>query len=82
MVWGAFATLGVYALGSVVQAVGMAFGLAGSADQIDLVGVGYVVFFLLNTTGYGVLAISHSRWHSLGWGSPSSARSARPCCWG
>ncbi|MFJ2028188.1 hypothetical protein [Streptosporangium sp. NPDC087985] len=61
LLWGAFAMLGVYSLGSVVQAVGMATGLSGTADQIDLAGVGYVLFFLLLATGYGVLAISHSR---------------------
>ncbi|WP_204034356.1 hypothetical protein [Micromonospora qiuiae] len=61
LLWGAFAMLGVYALGSVVQAVGMAAGLTGTADQIDLAGVGYVLFFLVLTAGYGVLAICYSR---------------------
>lgn len=61
LLWGAFAMLGVYALGSVVQAVGMASGLAGSADQITMAGVAYVLFFLLLAAGYGVLAISYSR---------------------
>lgn len=61
LVWGAFALLGVYALGNVVEAVGMATGLAGSPDQITLRNVGYVVFFLLGAAGYGVVAISHSR---------------------
>ncbi|MGC5022651.1 hypothetical protein [Micromonospora sp. DT47] len=61
LLWGAFAMLAVYALGSVVQAIGMASGLAGSADQIDLAGVAYVLFFLLVAAGYGVLAISYSR---------------------
>jgi hypothetical protein len=61
LLWGAFAMLGVYALGSVVQAVGMALGLAGTADQIDMAGVGYVLSFLLLAAGYGVLAISYSR---------------------
>ncbi|MEQ4304986.1 hypothetical protein ABNF97_26995 [Plantactinospora sp. B6F1] len=61
LLWGAFAMLSVYALGSVIQAVGMASGLAGTADQIDMAGVGYVLFFLLFAAGYGVLAISYSR---------------------
>lgn len=61
LLWGAFAMLGVYALGSVVQAVGMASGLAGTADQIDVAGIGYVLFFLLLAAGYGALAISYSR---------------------
>ena len=61
LLWGAFAMLGVYALGSVMQAVGMASGLTGTADQIDPAGVGYVLFFLVLTAGYGALAISWSR---------------------
>jgi hypothetical protein len=65
LLWGAFATLAVYAVGSVVQAIGMASGLAGSADEIDLAGVAYVLFFLLVAAGYGVLAISYSRRHRL-----------------
>jgi hypothetical protein len=65
LVWGAFATMAVYSLGSVAQAVGMVSGLAGSIDQIDIAGVGYVLFFLLAAAGYGVLAISYSRRHRL-----------------
>ena len=61
LLWGAFAMLAVYAVGNVVQAIGMASGLAGSADQIDPAGVAYVLFFLLVAAGYGVLAISYSR---------------------
>ncbi len=61
LVWGAFATLGLYALGSVTQAVGMLFGVAGTVDQIDLAGVVYVFMFLLAAAGYGFLAISYSR---------------------
>ncbi|MEU5942339.1 hypothetical protein ABZ807_24865 [Micromonospora sp. NPDC047548] len=51
----------MYAVGSVVQAVGMATGIAGTAGQIDMAGVGYVLFFLLLAAGDGVLAISCSR---------------------
>lgn len=61
LVWGAFATLGIYALGSIMQAVGMIFGFAGTPDQIDLAGVGYVFMFLLAAAGYGFLAVSYSR---------------------
>ena len=61
LLWGAFAMLGVYAVGNVLQAVGMAAGLAGTPDQIDMAGVGYVLSFLLLAAGYGVLAISYSR---------------------
>lgn len=61
LLWGAFATLSLYVLGSVTQAVGMITGLAGTADQIDLAGIGYVLMFLLAVAGFGFLAISYSR---------------------
>ncbi|MFC5602771.1 hypothetical protein [Sporosarcina koreensis] len=61
LLWGAFATLGLYALGSVAQAVGMLTGISGTADQIDLMGVGYVVMFLFAAAGFGFLAVSYSR---------------------
>jgi hypothetical protein len=65
LLWAAFATLGVYVLGSLVQAAGMVSGIAGSRDQIDLAGVVYVGFFLLFAAGFGVLAASYSRRHHL-----------------
>ena len=65
LLWGAFATLTVYSLGSVVQAVGMATGVAGSAAQIDAAGVGYVLGSLGFATGFGVLAISYARRHGF-----------------
>ncbi|MEH7226795.1 hypothetical protein V7112_23635 [Bacillus sp. JJ1566] len=61
LVWGAFATLGLYALGSVIQAMGIISGLTGTADQINLASVGYVFMFLLAAAGYGFLAVSYSR---------------------
>ncbi|MGW0432466.1 hypothetical protein ACWDV4_07955 [Micromonospora sp. NPDC003197] len=61
LLWGAFTLLGVYAVGSVAQAVGMVSGLAGTANQIDIAGIGYVLFFLVLAIGYGVLTISYSR---------------------
>ncbi len=36
-------------LGSITQALGMITGLTGTADQIDLAGVGYVFMFLMAT---------------------------------
>jgi hypothetical protein len=63
--WGVFATLAVYALGSVAQAVAMIAGLTGTADQVDVAGVGYVLLFLLAAAGFGVLAISYSRRHRV-----------------
>jgi hypothetical protein len=65
LLWGAFATLAAYALGSVVQAVGMATGLTGSAAQIDMAGVAYVLGSLGFAAGFGVLAISYSRRHGF-----------------
>ncbi len=67
LVWGTFATLAVYGLGSVAQALGMVLGVTGSADQVDLAGVGYVAFFLTAAGGWSVLAVSYSRRHALGW---------------
>ena len=61
LLWGAFATLAVYAGGNVLQVVGLASGLTGSAGQIDLAGIAYVLFFLVVAAGFGVLAISYSR---------------------
>lgn len=60
-VWAAFALLGVYALGNVVEGIGMATGLAGSPDQITPRNVAYVLFFLPAAAAYGILAISYSR---------------------
>jgi hypothetical protein len=68
LLWGAFAMLAVYAVGSLVQVIGMASGLRGSADQIGPAGVAYVLFFLLMAAGYGVLAISYSQRFGLGKG--------------
>lgn len=65
LLWGAFATLAAYALGSVVQAVGMATGLTGSAAQIDIAGVVYVLGSLGFAAGFGVLAISYARRHGV-----------------
>lgn len=64
-VWAAFSTLAVYALGSVAEAIGLATGLTGSPDRIDLAGVGYVLFFLAFAAGFGVLAISCTRRYGL-----------------
>lgn len=65
LLWGAFATLGLYALGSVTQAIGIISGFSGTADQINPASVGYVFMFLLAAAGYGVLAVSYSRRHGM-----------------
>lgn len=63
---GAAALLGLYSLGSVVEAIGMLTGLVGSADQITLRSVAYVALFALGAVGYGVLARSFSRRYRIG----------------
>jgi hypothetical protein len=68
-VWGVFATLSVYVLGSMVQAVAMASGLMGGTSQIDAADIGYLLFFITAAIGWGILAISYSRRHALGWGA-------------
>ncbi|MFJ6686920.1 hypothetical protein [Streptomyces werraensis] len=65
LLWGAFAILTVYTLGSLVEAIGMVLDLTGTADQIDLASTGYLLFLLLASVGYGVLAISYSRRHHM-----------------
>jgi predicted outer membrane lipoprotein len=60
--WGAFATLGAYALGSLAQAITMA---ATDPDRIDPAGIAYVLGFLLAATGFGILAAAWSRRHHL-----------------
>lgn len=65
LLWGAFATLALYVVGSVAEAIGIILGLTGTGDEIDLAGIGYVLFFFLMATGYGVLAISHARRHGM-----------------
>lgn len=67
-VWGVFATLAMYVLGSMVQAVAMAAGLMGGTSQIDAADMAYLLFFMTAAIGWGVLAISYSRRHALGWG--------------
>lgn len=65
LLWGAFAMLAVYALGSVVELVGLATGLMGNRDQIDLAGIVYVLGFLVVASGFGVLTFSYARRHGL-----------------
>jgi hypothetical protein len=66
LAWGATALLGLYSLGNVLETVGMATGLTGSADQITVRSLGYVLFFLLAATGFGTLTVSFSRRYDVG----------------
>jgi hypothetical protein len=61
LLWAAFATLAVYVVGSIVQAVIMLAGVAGDAEQVDASAIGYVLAMLLGATGFGILAISYAR---------------------
>ena len=66
LLWGAFATTGVYGLGSAVQAALMLAGLVGDADEIDFAAVSYVLLFIVAAVGFGILAISYARRAGLG----------------
>jgi hypothetical protein len=66
LLWAAFATLAVYVVGSITQAVVMLLGVAGDAEQVDASAVGYVLAFLLAATGFGILATSYARRAGLG----------------
>jgi hypothetical protein len=65
LLWGAFATIGVYAAGSVRQWIGMTSGLTGQPSDLDAADVAYVVFFIAAAAGFGTLAISYSRRHRI-----------------
>jgi hypothetical protein len=68
LVWGAFATLAVYAVGAVVEAVAIAAGVIGDRSDITVRSVAYVLFFCALAAGFGVLATSYRRRYRLGRG--------------
>jgi hypothetical protein len=57
LVWGAFALLGLYSAGNVVELVGM---LLSEPGGIELRSLAYIVFFLAGAVGFGTLAVSYS----------------------
>ena len=61
LLWASFATLALYAVGSITQGAVLLTGPAAKADQIDADAVGYVLAFLLAATGFGILAVSYAR---------------------
>lgn len=65
LLWGAFALLSLYVLGSLVEAAGIGLGLMGSTDQLTIRSVAYVLFFLSLAAGYGVLTVSYQRRQGL-----------------
>jgi len=66
MLCGAAALLGLYSLGSAVEAIGILTGAVGDPDDLDLRSVGYLGLFVVGTAGYGVLAGSFLRRHEMG----------------
>jgi hypothetical protein len=65
LLWAAFSTLAIYAVGNVVQALGMVTGVIGGLEDVDAAAVGYLVGFLPAAVGFGVLAVSYSRRHRI-----------------
>jgi hypothetical protein len=61
LIWGAAALLGLYCIGSILEAITMLTGLGGNPDQLTRRSVAYLIFFLFAAAGYGVLAVSFSR---------------------
>lgn len=64
-IWGAAGVLGVYSMGSLGQAIGLAFGSSGG-DSINAAGIIYLILFLLSAAGFVILASSHTRRFALG----------------
>ena len=58
VIWGAFALLGLYSAGNIVELVGM---LLADPGAIELRSLAYLGFFLAGAAGYGTLAVTYSR---------------------
>lgn len=63
--WAAFATIGIYVVGSLVQIITMLVGIMGDPSKLTLGSVGYVLAFSAAGTGFGILAVSYKRRTSL-----------------
>lgn len=61
LLWAAFATIGVYVMGSLVQIIYMLTGTLGGTDRLTLESLGYVLAFSAAGIGFGILAISYGR---------------------
>ena len=61
LLWAAFATLALYVLGIITQAVVLLTDPADEANGIDASALGYLLAFLLAATGFGILAASYAR---------------------
>jgi hypothetical protein len=58
LIWGAFALLGLYSAGNIVELLSM---LLADPGAIELRSLAYLGFFLAGAAGYGALAASYSR---------------------
>lgn len=61
LLWGAFGTFAIYALGTIGEAIVMATGIAGNPSDIDAAGVGYLLGMTFFASCFGVVATSYSR---------------------
>lgn len=61
LLWGAFGTFVIYALGTLGEAVAMATGITDSLDEIDAAGVVYLLGTVFFAACFGVVAVAHSR---------------------
>ncbi|NYJ03321.1 hypothetical protein HNR19_004019 [Nocardioides thalensis] len=61
VLWGAFATVTVYVVGSIAFVVAILAGVAGDVDTLDGRSIAYVAAFLLAAAGFGILAASFQR---------------------
>jgi hypothetical protein len=66
LLWGAFATVGLYAAGSVAQWIAMASGVTSHGSDLRAADVAYVLLFVAAALGFGTLATSFSRRHRTG----------------
>ncbi|MDQ0893178.1 hypothetical protein [Agromyces ramosus] len=61
LLWGAFGTFAIYALGTIGEAAALATGIAGGPDDIDAPGVVYLLGTVFFAACFGVAASSYSR---------------------
>lgn len=65
LLWGAFATLALDAVGSLVEAVAILVGASGDPADLGLRSVGYLLGSIVSAAGFGVLAVSYLRRHAV-----------------
>lgn len=65
LLWGAFSTLALDALGSMVEAATMLAGTSGDAADLGVRSVAYLLGSIVSAAGFGVLAVSYLRRHAV-----------------